>query len=157
MDVQELASLAIFKSFNLIQLKLLQPFMDFCSFPPDMVIFHQGERANNFYILTSGEIALHFKPYDGPTLTITKLTSVDVFGWSAALGHSSYSAGAIANSNVKLIRLQAENLQKLCAIDQETTALFLDCLVSVISGKLNNSHQEILTLFSKGLNLNYDC
>ena len=157
MDLQDLASLTIFKSFTSRQLELLQPFMEFCSFPADMVIFQQGDRAENFYILTSGEIALHFKPYDGPTLTITKLTSVDVFGWSAALGHSSYSSGAITNSDVKLIRLQAGNLQKLCALDQETTALFLDRLVSVISGKLHDSHQEILTLFSKGLNLNNDC
>ena len=157
MDVQELASLPLFKSFTPRQIELIQPFMEFCSFSADMVIFHQGDRADNFYILTSGEIALHFKPYDGPTLMITKLTSVDVFGWSAALGHSSYSSGAIANSDVKLIRMQAGNLQKLCTIDQETTALFLDRLVGVISGKLQDSHQEIMTLFSNGLNLNNDC
>ncbi len=157
MDLQELASLAIFKSFTTQQLKVLQPFMEFCSFPANMVIFQQGDRADYFYILTLGEIALYFKPYDGPSLTITKLTPVDVFGWSAALGHSSYSSTAIANRDVKLIRLQAENLQKLCIIDQATTALFLDRLVGVISGKLHDSHQEILTLFSNGLNFNNDC
>ncbi len=157
MDVQEIASLPIFESFTPQQIQLIQPFMEFCSFPADMVIFQQGERADNFYILTSGEITLHFKPYDGPALVITRLTFGDVFGWSAALGRAAYSAAAIANCAVNVIRLQGGNLQKLCTIDNEITALFLNSLVGVISGKLLDSHEEILTLFSNGLNLNKDC
>lgn len=157
MDIQELSLLPIFESFTPRQIQLIQPFMEFCRFPADVVIFQQGDRAENFYILTSGEIALHFKPYDGPALVITKLTSGDVFGWSAALGRSAYSAAAIANSDVHVIRLHASNLQKLCTIDHETTALFLDRLIGVISGKLQDSHQEILNLFSNGMNLNRDC
>ena len=157
MDDQELAALPLFKSFKLYQIQLIKPFMEFCSFPANMVIFHQGDRADNFYILTSGEIALHFKPYDGPSLVITKIASGDVFGWSAALGRTKYSATAIATSDIKVICIQASNLQKLCIIDPETAALFLDRLVGVISGKLQDSHQEILTLFSNGMNLNSDC
>ncbi|PKO07941.1 MAG: hypothetical protein CVU40_18035 [Chloroflexi bacterium HGW-Chloroflexi-2] len=157
MDHQELAALPIFNSFKPYQTQLIKPFIEFCSFPANMVIFHQGDRADNFYILATGEIALHFKPYDGPSLVMTKITSGDVFGWSAALGRSKYSATAIAANDIKVIRMQASNLQKLCAIDPETAALFLDRLVGVISGKLRGSHQEILNLFSNGMNLNSDC
>ena len=157
MDDQELAALPIFKSFKSYQIHLIKPFMEFCSFPANMVIFHQGDRADNFYILTSGEIALHFKPYDGLSLVMTKIASGDVFGWSAALGRSRYSATAIATSDIKVIRMQAGNLQRLCTIDPETAALFLDRLVGVISGKFHDSHQEILNLFSNGMNLNSDC
>jgi CRP-like cAMP-binding protein len=157
MDHQELAALPIFKSFKPHQLQLIKPFMEFCSFPANMVIFHQGDRADNFFILTAGEIALHFKPYDGPPLEITKIASGDVFGWSAALGRKKYSAAAIATSDSKVIRMQASNLQKICAIDPDTAVLFLDRLVGVISVKLQDSHQEILNLFSNGMNLNSDC
>ncbi len=157
MDHQELAELPLFTSFKPHQLQLIKPFMEFCSFPANMVIFHQGDRADNFFILTAGEIALHFKPYDGPPLVITKIASGDVFGWSAALGRNRYSAAAIATSNIKVIRIQACNLQKICAIDPDTAVLFLDRLVGVISGKLQDSHQEILNLFSNGMNLNSDC
>lgn len=157
MEHQELAVLPIFKSFKPHQLLLIKPFMEFCSFPANMVIFHQGDRADNFFILTAGEIALHFKPYDGPPLEITKIASGDVFGWSAALGRKKYSAAAIATSDSKVIRMQASNLQKICAIDPDTAVLFLDCLVGVISVKLQDSHQEILKLFSNGMNLNSDC
>ena len=157
MDDQELAASPLFKSFSSYQVQLIKPFIEFCSFPANMVIFHQGDRADNFYILTTGEIELHFKPYDGPSLVITKIASGDVFGWSAALGRSKYTATAIATSDIKVIRMQTGNLQKLCAIDPETTSLFLDRLVGVISGKLQASHQEILNLFSNGMNLNSDC
>lgn len=157
MNYQELTALPLFKSFKPHQIQLIEPFIEFCSFPANMVIFQQDDRAENFYILMSGEIALHFKPYDGPSLVMTKIASGDVFGWSAALGRSKYSATAIPTSDSKVIRMQASNLQKLCTIDPETAALFLDRLVGVISGKLRDSHQEILSLLSNGMNLNNDC
>jgi len=157
MDDQELATLPIFNTFKPHQIQLIKPFMEFCSFPADMVIFKQGDRAENFYILTSGEIALHFKPYDGPSLVITRITPGGVFGWSAALGRSVYSAAAKTTGEIEVIRIKARNLQKLCTIDPETASLFLDRLVGVISEKLQDSHQEILTLVSNGMNLNSDC
>lgn len=157
MDNQELASLPIFNTFKPYQIELIKPFMEFCSFPGDMVIFNQGDRAENFYILTAGEIALRFKPYDGPSLVITKVSEGGVFGWSAALGRSTYSAAAVTISDIKVIRIRADHLEKLCKIDHETAALFLDRLVGVISEKLQDSHYEILSLFSNGMNLTNEC
>jgi CRP-like cAMP-binding protein len=157
MDNQELISLPIFKRFKTHQIQQIKPFMEFCSFPANMVIFAQGDRADNFYILTAGEIVLHFKPYDGPSLVISKITPGGVFGWSAALRRASYSAAAMTISEINTICIKASNLQILCANDPETGALFLDRLVGVISEKLQDSHQEILRLFSFGMNLNSDC
>jgi CRP-like cAMP-binding protein len=157
MDNQELISLPIFNGFNPHQIQQIKPFMEFCSFPPDMVLFEQGDRADNFFILTAGEIALHFKPYDGPPLVIAKITPGGVFGWSAALQRATYSTAAVTISEIRTIRIKARNLQTLCVNDPETGALFLDRLVGVISDKLQGSHQEILNLFSFGMNLNSDC
>ena len=112
--------------------------MEFCSFPANMVIFEQGDRADNFYILTVGEIVLSFKPYDGPSLVISKITPGGVLGWSAALRRAVYSASALTNSEVNSFRIKASNLQILCKNDPETGALFLDRLVGVISEKLQN-------------------
>ncbi len=157
MDNKVINSLPIFKSFDSQQIKLIKPLMEFCSYPPDMVIFQQGDRAENFYILTSGEIALHFKPYDGPSLVITKISSGGVFGWSAALNRATYNAAAVTINEITAIRMKANKLQTLCATDPDTATLFLNSLVGVISDRIKISHQEILDFLSQGMNLNGDC
>jgi CRP-like cAMP-binding protein len=110
MDNKVINSLPIFKSFSPDQVKLIEPLMEFCSFPADMVIFQQGDQAEYFYILTSGEIALHFKPYDGPSLVITKISSGGVFGWSAALNRAAYNAAAVTIKEITAIRMEAIKL-----------------------------------------------
>ena len=157
MDNQELAQLPIFNAFNEKQIQQIEPLMVFCSFPADMVLFEQGDRADNFYILIAGEVALHFKPYDGPSLVMSKITSGDVFGWSAALGRDKYSAAAVTASETQAIKIKASDLKKLCAKDPIVGALFLDRLVGVISERLQISHQDFLNLFSYRINVNRDC
>lgn len=157
MDNQELAKLPIFNNFSVKQIQQIKPLMEFCSFPADMVIFEQGDRADNFYILISGEIALRFKPYDGPALVISKITPGGVFGWSAALNRESYSSTAVTTTEIQAIRLKSSDLKKLCSSDPVLGALFLDRLVGVISERLQESHQDFLELFSYRLNLDSDC
>lgn len=157
MDNQELAKLPIFNNFSVKQIQQIKPLMEFCSFPADMVIFEQGDRADNFYILISGEIALRFKPYDGPALVISKITPGGVFGWSAALNRESYSSTAVTTTEIQAIRIKSLDLKKLCSSDPVLGALFLDRLVGVISERLQESHQDFLELFSYRLNLDSDC
>lgn len=152
MNYSDIHSLSVFKAFTPYQLEVIEPFIEFCSFPADMVIFQQGDQAENFYILTSGEIALHFKPYDGPSLVISKITSDNVFGWSAVLKRETYSTAAVTTSEITAIRMSISNLQALCAIDPVLSTLFLDSLVGVITEKMKNSHQEFLALFNSGMN-----
>ncbi len=157
MDNQEIAQLPIFINFSQKQIQQIKPFMEFCSFAADVVIFEQGDRAENFYILTSGEIALRFKPYDGPALVLAKITPGGVFGWSAALNRKLYSSAAVATNEIHAIRINSWDMKKLCSSDPELGALFLDRLVGIISEKLQGTHQDLLDRFSYRLNLDSDC
>jgi CRP-like cAMP-binding protein len=157
MENQELVNLPIFYRFTQKQIQQMKPFIEFCSFPADMVIFDQGDRADNFYILIAGEISMRFKPYDGPALVLSKIAPGGVFGWSAALNRDTYSSAAVSTSEISAIRFKATGLQNLCANDPVTGALFIDRLVSVISEKLHESHQDFLNMFSYRMNLNSDC
>ncbi len=51
-------------------------------FEPDEIVFHEGEPANRFYLINSGEIALETKcPGDG-MVHMQTLRGGDVLGWS---------------------------------------------------------------------------
>src|SRR3972149_449277 len=59
------------------------------------VFFQQDQLADRLYLLVSGRVEIRFKPYDGEALTVSIIEAGGGFGWSAALGRSSYTSGAV--------------------------------------------------------------
>src|SRR3989337_1788944 len=58
------------------------------------VFFQQDQPADRLYLLVSGRVEIRFKPYAGEALTVSVIEAGGGFGWSAALGRSSYTSGA---------------------------------------------------------------
>jgi CRP-like cAMP-binding protein len=150
---EDYAALPIFKGLSPDQFRLLDNILEFCQFPQGIIIFSQGKIAANLYILTEGEVSIRYKPYDGPPLTIAHIQPGGVFGWSAALGRSTYTSEAITAENSCTFRLSSINLHRFCERYPDVGALFLDRLASVIAARMRNTHNEILTILTKSMNL----
>jgi CRP/FNR family cyclic AMP-dependent transcriptional regulator len=151
---QNLTELSIFQGFSEQQLILLDSKMSYCTLPPRMIVFEQGEKASHFYILTSGEVTIHYKPYDGPPLVVARILPGGVFGWSAALGHLSYTSTARVKQKSEAYRIQGEELRRLCETCPEVGSIFLERLAVVISERLHNAHSEIKAILAKAVNGN---
>lgn len=157
MENFNLSQFALFTGFSDPQINQLKTLMEFCSQPANMVLFEQGARTIYLYFLLDGEVTIHYKPYDGPSLIIAKIIPGNVFGWSAALNRNTYSSSAITNNDCKFLRIKNSNLTGLCNRFPETGTLFLDRLANVISERIENSNQEIRLLLRNGMDANGDC
>lgn len=157
MDYSQLTQLDIFKGLKSSQIDQLKPLMTFCSFSEDMVIFEQGNIAQYIYILTKGEVAISYKPYDGPPIIVARIYPGNVFGWSSALNRDSYSSAALAVVESEAIRIKGSSLHTLCEICPNTGAIFLDRLAGVISERIRHTHHEILALLSNGMDTESEC
>ena len=91
-----LPSIPLFQELEPAQIELLKPLFEKFSCAPDVVIFEQGSPANYLYLLIKGEVAIRYKPYDGPPITLTRLRAGDVFGWSAVIGSPNYTSSIIS-------------------------------------------------------------
>ena len=151
---QEYAGLSIFEGLDPRQVNLLSPFMEEIHFKQDEIIFEQGQLADCLYILLTGEVLVRFKPYDGPPLTVAKITPGGVFGWSSALGRDSYTSGALAEVDCAAYRIRHENLRRLCEAEPETANILLDRLAGVIAERLRNTHNSILDMLNHGIETN---
>ena len=149
--------LPIFEGLSEEQMHQLKPLMTLCTISEDMVIFKQGALPDSLYILVDGEVAIHYKPYDGPSLVISRIGPGNVFGWSSALNREFYSSAAIAEKNSLALRIRGDELQNLCETCPKTGAIFIDRLARVISERLKNSHHEILALLSIGMDNKSEC
>jgi len=150
----EFGQLSIFKGLDNHQLGLIDPMLELCYFSPEQVIFEQGQRTEFLYILLRGKVEVRFKPYDGPPLTVTRIDPGGVFGWSTALNRETYTSSAHAIEKCEAYRLSGIQLQSFCTQEPVTGKILLERLAGVIAERLNNTHAQILSILTQGLDSN---
>jgi CRP-like cAMP-binding protein len=154
---QELVQLSIFQGLSADQLDLLEPLLELYAFPKDQVIFDQGQPADYLYILLTGEVVVRYKPYDGPALTVARIQPGGVFGWSAAMMREIYTSMAVAVLPGEAYRISGQQLRSVCECRPDAGSILLDRLASVITERLANTHTQILTILSHGMDTDGDC
>ncbi|HSV86394.1 MAG TPA: cyclic nucleotide-binding domain-containing protein [Levilinea sp.] len=148
---QDLAQLSIFQGFAPGQLELLAPMLKYERFHSGEVIFEQGKAASHLFILLTGEVVVRYKPYDGPPLIVTRIRPGSVFGWSAALMREIYSSGAEAKVESEAFQISNCQLRQFCEQYPETGTLLLSRLAEVIAERLKDTHTQIVTILSDGM------
>lgn len=118
-------------------------------------VFEQGDGAESLYLLLVGQVAIQFKPEDGPELTVAKILPGGVLGWSAVLGSPCYTSSADCLEDSLLLKLPREELRALCLKDERMGVQVLDDLAEAISQRLRNTHTHVFKLLVAGLRLGW--
>ena len=148
---QDLFQLPLFQGLTGDQIQQMLPLLEICRFQRGQVVFEQGKPADFLFILRDGEVRVDHKPYDGPPLTVARIHSGDVFGWSAAMGRSEYTSAAVAETDCQALRMRGESLRRLCEYDPETGSLLLERLAAAIAERLRNTYHEILSILTESI------
>lgn len=148
---QDYARLAIFEGLDGNQIHQLAPFLVECQFHKGFVVFEQGQPAEHLFILLGGEVLIHYKPYDGPSLNVARIEPGGVFGWSAALRHDVYTSRAVAAQDSAALCMRGASLPVICAKYPETGNIWLEHLASVIAQRLQSTHAQVLELLRQGM------
>ena len=124
-----------------------------CEFKEGETIFGQGERAASLYLVVIGEVAVRYKPEDGPELIVARIRPNGIVGWSAALGSPAYTSSVDCLMDCLLLRLTGDDLRNLCISDPQSGAILVERLALVIAERLRNTHGHVLALLEQGLHL----
>lgn len=143
--------LPLFNELSPAQLQLLRPLFTSWDCYPGTVLFEQGDSADFLYLVVTGEVVIRYKPEDGPTITVTRVHSGGVVGWSAALGNRVYTSGAVCSDCSQMLRVRGRDLRKLCEDYPETGILVLERLAWIIAERLHNTHDQVVALLKQGL------
>ena len=145
---KELETIPLFKNVDEHILQLLEPLFEPFVCSSGTVIFEQGDPAHFMYLILDGIIEVLYKPYDGPALTITNLTSGNIVGWSAAVGNTTYTSGAICKEDCQTIRMSGRDLHKLCMKEPEAGRIILDLLAESVSPRWHDAQSQIQALLN---------
>lgn len=88
-------------------------------------------------------MAIRYKPYDGPKMTLTRLHAGDFFGWSSVVGNESYTSEAVSTTQLETYQVSGSELRKLCMTNGETGYFILEQLAEAVSPRWKNAKQQI--------------
>lgn len=152
-----LREIPVFQGFTEMQLDVLASAFEDFDYPSGSHVFEQGQAAHYLYILTTGKVIIRYKPFDGPQLTVATINPGGVFGWSAAIGRTLYSSGALTAENSQGYRISKARLIELCAENPETSAKLLKHLAVLVNNPMDPAHAEVLKILDRGIKRNGNC
>ena len=145
--------LAIFEGVTASQQALLRRYFFLCECSDGETIFEQGDPAEFLFVVVEGEVAIRFKPDDGPVLVVSRIKPGEVFGWSAAFGSGAYTSGAACTQPTVLMRVRGSDLKMLRENHPETGILILERLATSVAMRMEKTqdHSQVVALLEHGL------
>ncbi len=151
MDADPFDQVALFQELSPAQRNLLRPLFVACEYVAGDKLFEQGDPAEYLYLVLAGEVLIHYKPDDGPTITLSRVRQGGIVGWSAALGNHAYTSEAECATDTQLLRLRGEDLRWLCHEHPDLGAYTLELLADVIAERLRSTHEQVIELLKQGM------
>ena len=143
-----LESIPLFKDLDDDILRMLAPLFEGYNCPSSAIIFEQGDPAEHIYLILEGTVEVRYKPYDGPPIVITTLTTGSIFGWSAVVGNATYTSGAVCKTCCTAIRMRSRDLHDFCAREPEAGYAVLELLAEAVSSRWANAKDQIHSLLN---------
>lgn len=109
-------------------------------------ILRQNQQASHLFIIVSGEVEVHHVPYDGPSLSIGKLSSGGVFGWSSILGSKVYTSSVTVVTDCEVYRILAYKLHQFCESHHESGVVLLEKIAMSVAQKPAEIHDKIMQM-----------
>lgn len=136
------------------QYELLSGSFEPFNVPARTVIFRQHDSATHLYLILRGRIAVRYKPYDGPKITLANLQTGDIVGWSSVLGHEEYTSDAVATTAVETLRLRGADLRSLCAQHPAVGKGILETLAKAVAPRWANARQQVQEVLKESVRSN---
>ena len=141
--MQEVMDAPFLKDLTREQYDLLLPLFEAFTVPTGTVIFKQGDEAAYLYIILQGKVAIVYKPYDGPKITLTHLHTGDIFGWSSVVGSQTYTSDVLSTTRVETLRIRGADLKRLYIEHPNVCRSVLEKLAEAVSPRWLHAKNQI--------------
>ncbi len=132
-----------FKGLSKSYLDLILACASEARFDPGEIIFREGERANTFYIILRGKVAIEalMAPERDP-ITVLNLGEGDVLGWSWLFPPHRWHFDARAIGLTKAISIDGERIRKQCEDDHDLGYELMKRFANIIEQRLRSLRSQ---------------
>jgi CRP-like cAMP-binding protein len=107
-------------------------------------LFKQGERADKFYLLRSGQISIQVPALMGPTLDIQTLGEDQILGWSWLISPYRWSFQARAVEDSEVIEFDGSAILERCEKDPAFGYELFKRFAALMSERLDAARQKMM-------------
>jgi len=151
MNIEKYAQLAFFNGLGPVEIQLLAPYFAPQAWVAGTIVFEQGDYAEFLYLVVSGEVTIRYKPDDGPLMTVTRVQSGGIFGWSAAIGNPSYTSGAVCSLDSEILNIRGSDLRMLCDKHPTLGEVILERLSATMTERQQSRQGRVNSILANGL------
>jgi len=108
------------------------------------VLFHFGEPARRFYLVTDGHISVEVAAIEGPTLQLQDLGPGMVLGWSWLIPPHRWIFQARASTPVELVEFDGDVVRAECETNPALGYTLLKRFSTLMSERLNQARQRMI-------------
>jgi CRP/FNR family cyclic AMP-dependent transcriptional regulator len=108
------------------------------------VLFKQGEHADKFYLLRSGQVSVQVPALVGPTLEVQNLGEDQVLGWSWLIPPYRWNFMARAVEDSDLLEFDGSAILARCVEDPKFGYELFKCFATLMSERLNAARQKMM-------------
>jgi len=112
-------------------------------------IFHQGEAADNFYIVRSGKVAINFATVDRGDITVETLSDNEVIGWSWLFPPYTWHYDAHAIEETRAIALDGKCLRTKCEADPAMGYELMKQFSGMVVERLKATQLQLLDMYGR--------
>jgi len=109
-------------------------------------IFKEGEAANRFYLLQSGEVTLSYEAAPHEHAEVQTLHAGEVLGWSWLFPPFYWHFSAVAKTPVEAVFFYGPRLRERCEQDPALGYELLKRVSEIVLRRLQVTRQELLAL-----------
>jgi CRP-like cAMP-binding protein len=114
-----------------------------------MYMFHEGEQANEFYLVRQGLVALEIIMQDGEAIELDTAGPGEILGWSWLLPPYFWHFNARALQDLRVFVLDGRCLRKKCEENHTLGYEMLKRFAQIMEKRLNATRLQVLDLYSK--------
>ena len=116
-------------------------------FEADSFMFHEGEDANQFYIIRKGKVALEIHDSGRGPVSVETLTEGEVVGWSWLVPPYHWHFDGHVIERIQAIALDAKCLRKKCNEDHSLGYELLMRIVPLITHRLQSTRIQLMDIY----------
>lgn len=118
------------------------------AYPGGSVIFREGDRNEDIYLILSGRVALEMSVPARGRIRLLTLSDGELLGWSPLVGDREMTASAIALDETHLLAVSGASLLALCERNHEIGFAVMRRIAWALSRRLTATRLQLLDLYS---------
>jgi len=116
-------------------------------FESGQFLFREGERADQFFLVREGKVALEMAPPNKPPLIVDTIEENGVFGWSWLLPPYQWQFDALAMGRVRVVALDGKCLRQKFKRDHELGYEMCKRFFGVVTQRLQQTRMQLMDVY----------